>query len=52
VVSVADEFCQFVLKNPDSPGMSPREALERLTALYRNVLEPEYLKVLERNLSA
>jgi HD-GYP domain-containing protein (c-di-GMP phosphodiesterase class II) len=34
VVSVANEFCNLVIKNPNSAGMKPEEAVQRLLTLY------------------
>jgi putative nucleotidyltransferase with HDIG domain len=37
VVALANEFCNFVIKNPNSPGLKPGDAIQRLISL-----NPEY----------
>jgi len=37
VVAVANEFCNLVIKNPNSPGLKPAEAIQRMLSLH-----PEY----------
>jgi putative nucleotidyltransferase with HDIG domain len=37
VVALANEFCNFVIKNPNCPGLKPGDAIQRLISL-----NPEY----------
>ncbi len=46
LVAVADEFCSLVVKNPNSPGISPKEALSRLMDTQSNLLSLEFLSAL------
>ncbi len=46
LLAVADTFCHLALKNPDSPGMSPKDAIERMLILYRGSLDPVFLTAL------
>ncbi|MBI3555864.1 MAG: response regulator [Deltaproteobacteria bacterium] len=46
LLSVADTFCHLALKSPDSAGMSPKEAIERMLVLHRGSLDPVFLTAL------
>lgn len=46
LVSVANEFCRRVVKNPHHPQMHPHEALAQMTLLSTDRLDPVFLKAL------
>ena len=46
VVAVANEFCSLVLKNPNSPGMKPAEAIQRMLSLHPEHYEETSLQAL------
>lgn len=47
MVSVANRFCNFVLKNPNNEkGMAPREAIEKMLKLHEHSLDPAFLNAL------
>jgi HD-GYP domain-containing protein (c-di-GMP phosphodiesterase class II) len=48
LVGVADEFCYWVIKGPDSPGIPPLEAVERITMLNGNTIDPLFLQALRK----
>lgn len=46
LIAVADEFCYWVIKGPDSPGLPPQEALRRLKAFFGTALDPGHVEAL------
>jgi putative nucleotidyltransferase with HDIG domain len=51
LISVVDQFVYFALKNPESEGLSPHAAIDRLMTYQANVVEPTYLVSLMRMLN-
>lgn len=48
VVAVADEFCNLVLKSPNSLNLSPVEALNRMSSLHSGRFDSPFLHALMR----
>ena len=46
LIAVVDEFCELVISNPDSPGMSPKEAIERMFSLDTEKFDAHFLEAL------
>jgi HD-GYP domain-containing protein (c-di-GMP phosphodiesterase class II) len=46
LTAVADEFCSLVISAPEAPAIPPKQALERLSALYASSLDPGFLVAL------
>jgi len=46
LLAVADEFCKLAIKGPDSPGMVPAQAAEKLLVNFRGALDEQILKAL------
>jgi putative nucleotidyltransferase with HDIG domain len=46
LIAVADEFCKFAVKNPDSGGMSPKAAAARLLATHGKALDMNFIETL------
>lgn len=46
LIAVADEFCDLAVKGPNYSGLSPRDAVTRLTAVYGSMLDPRFMEVL------
>lgn len=46
VIAVADEFCDIVIKNSNSAGMSPKDAVVRLLTLQKYGLDAELIQAL------
>jgi len=44
VIAVANDFCNLVLKNPNSTGMTSAEAITRMITLNREYYDPLALK--------
>jgi len=48
LLAVADAFCEFAVKNPDSPkGMSASEAISKMEQFRASALDPAFMKVLK-----
>ena len=50
LVSVANVFAEFVISGPYGPGLKPKEALDRMMALYGKILEPSFIEALTNSL--
>lgn len=48
VVSVANEFCNLILKSPKSPGLGPKEAIERMLQVNPEAFDPAPFSALLR----
>lgn len=48
LIAVANEFCNLVIKNPDSPGIQVKEAMQRLGLLYQEHFDPVFVNALGR----
>jgi len=48
LVGFVDEFCYWVLKGPDSPGVPVEDAIRRITMLYGSSLDTTFLQALKR----
>ena len=46
IVSVANVFCEYVIKGPNSEGMPAKEAINRILKFQKDGLDPEYLAAL------
>jgi HD-GYP domain-containing protein (c-di-GMP phosphodiesterase class II) len=46
IVSVANEFCNYALKDPNNPGMSARKAYHLLQSYKEDQLDPTAVKAL------
>ena len=48
LIAVASEFCELVLKAPNSPELSSRDAVKRLVSFSSSKLDPDFLGALGR----
>lgn len=48
VIAVANEFCNLVIKNPNSPGLKPAEAIQRMLSLNPECYDAEAMQALMR----
>jgi putative nucleotidyltransferase with HDIG domain len=48
LVSVANEFCDRVIKNPNYGGLTPHQALEHMSLYCKNRIDPLYFAALMR----
>ncbi|MBI3544276.1 MAG: HD domain-containing protein [Deltaproteobacteria bacterium] len=46
LLSVADVFCELILKNPNHDGIPPSDAIERMNQLHRGSLDGTFLDAL------
>lgn len=48
LLAVADEFCKLALPGPGTTALAPQQAMERLSLLHGNALDPEFVAALKR----
>ncbi len=48
LVSLANKFCELVIKSPHSEGMTAKEALHEIQTLHQGEFEAEYVKALKK----
>lgn len=48
LVAVANEFCDRVIRSPNSPGLAPAEALKEMHLFCSDRLEPQFFEALMR----
>ncbi|MEO5970853.1 MAG: HD domain-containing phosphohydrolase [Bdellovibrionia bacterium] len=48
LVSVANEFCNLAVRGPDSPPLLPSEAIERMSSIYLDTLDPVFFVALAK----
>ena len=51
IVAIANDFCNLIIKAPDTPGLAPKEALKQLISLKPDYYHPDVLQGLSTVLS-
>ena len=46
LVAVANEFCYLAMKGPRSPGLKPKEAIQKLVNFHRERLDKDFVQAL------